>query len=88
MTASDGREGFLQLTLNVSGRNGMPSADDLVYSLYDDSNNKLFDQNLFTQGTELRQAAISIKRPPGWCHYMTVVYLSWTIDADKLTRAC
>jgi hypothetical protein len=65
LIASDTREGFLQLTLNVSGRNGMPSADDLTYSLYDANHAKLFDQNVVTQGTGLRMAAISLKRPPG-----------------------
>ena len=69
LKASDSREGFLQLTLNVSGRNGMPSDDDLTYSLYDANNVKLFDQNIFvTQGTDLKEVAISIKRPPGVLH--------------------
>jgi hypothetical protein len=65
LVASDSREGFLQLALNVSGRNGMPSDDKLTSSLYDANNVKLYDQVVVTQGTELKQAAISIKRPPG-----------------------
>lgn len=65
LVASDSREGFLQLTLNVSSRTGMPSDDKLVYSLFDANNVQLYDQNLVTQGIELKEAAISIKRPPG-----------------------
>jgi hypothetical protein len=65
LVASDSREGFLQLTLNVSSLNGMPSDDKLVYSLFDANNVQLYDQNLVTQGIELKKADISIKRPPG-----------------------
>jgi hypothetical protein len=65
LVASDSREGFLQLTLNVSGRNGMPSDDKLIYSLFAANSVQLYDQNLVTQGTGLRTAAVSIKRPPG-----------------------
>jgi len=66
LVASDSREGFLQLTLKVLGRNDVPSDDDLVYSVYDSNHAKLFDQPVFPQGTELKTVAISLKRPPGW----------------------
>lgn len=66
LVASDSREGFLQLTLKVFGRNNVPSDDDLVYSVYDSNHVKLFDQQLSLQGTELKTVAISLKPPPGW----------------------
>lgn len=69
LVASDSRDGFLQVTLNVTGPNGMPSSDDLTYSLYDSNNASLFDQTVSTGGAELKELAISLKRPPGgWPH--------------------
>jgi hypothetical protein len=71
LLASDSREGFLQVTLNVSGTNGMPSADDLVYTIYDENNNGLSTQTVTSRGAggapggDLKELAISLKRPPG-----------------------
>lgn len=65
LIASDNRDGYLQLVLNVTGANGMPSHDDLSYSLYDTNNLNLFSQTVRTQGTRLKELAISLKRPPG-----------------------
>lgn len=57
---SDSRDGFLQLTLNVSGANGAPSDDDLAYSLFDSNKTTLSDQTTATpNGEELKQLAIS-----------------------------
>jgi len=63
--ASDSRDGFLQLTLNVSGAHGLPSDDQLMYSLFDSKNSTLFDQAIRSSGTDLKEVAISLKRPPG-----------------------
>jgi hypothetical protein len=49
----------------VSGANGMPSADDLSYTVYDASNNALFTQTVSTPVGDLKELAISLKRPPG-----------------------
>lgn len=65
LLASDNRDGFLQVALNVSGANGMPSADDLSYTVYDASNNALFTQTVSTPVGDLKELAISLKRPPG-----------------------
>jgi hypothetical protein len=65
LLASDNRDGFLQVALNVSGANGMPSADDLSYTVYDVSDNALFTQTVSTPVGDLKELAISLKRPPG-----------------------
>jgi len=63
--ASDSRDGFLRLTLNVSGAHGLPSDDRLMYSMFDSNNSKLFDQAISRSGTDLKEVAISLKQPPG-----------------------
>jgi hypothetical protein len=65
LLASDSRDGFLQVSLNVSGTNGMPSADDLVYTIYNGSGNGLSTQTVASPGGDLKEFAISLKRPPG-----------------------
>jgi hypothetical protein len=65
LLASDSRDGFLQVTLNVSGANGMPSADDLVYTVYDNNTATLFTQTVSTRAGNLKELAISLKLPPG-----------------------
>lgn len=65
LIASDSRDGFLQVTLNVSGANGLPSSDDMTYTLFDAKNTNLVDQTIHAQGTGLKKFAISLKRPPG-----------------------
>jgi hypothetical protein len=68
LLASDSRDGFLQATLNVSGANGLPSADDLWYTVFDTNNTALSTQNANGRSTHdgsLTDVAISLKRPPG-----------------------
>lgn len=58
--------------LNVSGLNGMLSADPLRYVVYDSSRSLFFSQlvsseRLQGEGTTLKEVAISLKQPPGGC---------------------
>jgi hypothetical protein len=72
LVASDSREGFLQVTLNVSGLNGMLSADPSRYVVHDSSRSLIFprpvsSERLQGEGATLKEVAISLKQPPGGC---------------------
>lgn len=75
LLASDNRDGFLQVTINVSGANEMPSSDDLTYTVYNTSTAALFTQTVSTGNGHLKELAISLKLPPGVMHVYAIYEL-------------
>jgi hypothetical protein len=63
--ASDSQEGTLELTLNVSGGNGWPSADSIAYSLYKAGEQRSFFPVDTTADGMFRKLPVRLKQRPG-----------------------
>jgi parallel beta-helix repeat protein len=62
---SDNEDGVLRVKLNVSGANGFPSDDAILYTSYNDKGNALVTQEARGIGQGIKEVPISFKQPPG-----------------------
>lgn len=64
---SDGADGLLRVTVNVTGHNGVPTDDPLRYIVYNAANITLYTGNIDTAAGmgSVREVLLRLKSPPG-----------------------